>query len=110
MSAGLPSHFGLKLKDISHMLGLTEAEFDRYFASGIVKITVDHSPSSDIAPMVAIEFGNKVLTVTDQPDAPAKYDIRYRRGKLSGFRINGREVSDAGSPDRSDADATAKCG
>lgn len=79
------------------MLGLTEAEFDRYFASGIVKITVDHSPTNDIAPVVEIELGNKVLTVTSQPDAPAKYDIRYRRGKLSGLRINGCEVSDAGS-------------
>lgn len=79
------------------MLGLTEAEFDRYFASGIVKVTVEHSPTNDIAPVVAIELGNKVLTVTSQPDAPAKYDIRYQRGKLSGRRINACDVSDTRS-------------
>lgn len=79
------------------MLGLTEAEFDRYFASGIVKVIVDHSPTNDIAPVVAIELGNKVLTVTSQPDAPAEYEIRYRRGKLSGLRISACDVSDARS-------------
>ncbi len=97
VSAGLSSQFGLKLKGIGHMLGLTEAEFDRYFASGIVKVTIDHSPSNDIAPMVAIEFGNKVLTVTNLPDARPNYEIRYLRGKLSGLRINAYDVSDAGS-------------
>lgn len=85
------ARLGVSANELAKWLGLSEAEFSRYTALGIVKISIVEVAECNRVSEVIVKFGNKVLTATHQPDGSAiEYKIRFLRGKRSFKQTTGR--------------------